>query len=62
MINRVAILKWFIIMPMALKAACVEMAAVVLSFAENIGIQKELYKFIATDGEHEAKIDTNGIC
>ena len=30
-------------------------------FAESIGIQKELYKFIATDGEHEARIDTNGI-
>jgi diaminopimelate epimerase len=32
-----------------------------IKFAESIGIQKELYKFIATDGEHEAKIDTNGI-
>ena len=30
-------------------------------FAESVGIQKELYKFIATDGEHEARIDTNGI-
>jgi len=30
-------------------------------FAESIGIQKELYKFIATDGEHEARIDANGI-
>jgi diaminopimelate epimerase len=32
-----------------------------IKFAESIGIQKELYKFIATDGEHEAKIDSNGI-
>ena len=32
-----------------------------IKFAESIGIQKETYKFIATDGEHEARIDTNGI-
>lgn len=32
-----------------------------VKFAESLGIQKELYKFIATDGEHEAKIDTSGI-
>ncbi len=32
-----------------------------IKFAETIGIQKETYKFIATDGEHEARIDTNGI-
>ena len=32
-----------------------------IKFAESIGIQKELYKFVATDGEHEARIDTNGI-
>ena len=32
-----------------------------IKFADNIGIQKEIYKFMATDGEHEAKIDTNGI-
>ena len=32
-----------------------------IKFAESVGIQKELYKFIATDGEHEARIDTNGI-
>ncbi len=32
-----------------------------VKFAESIGIQKELYKFIATDGEHEARIDANGI-
>ena len=31
-----------------------------VKFAESVGIQKELYKFIASDGEHEAKIDTNG--
>src|SRR5438552_5361269 len=32
-----------------------------IKFAESVGIQKELYKFIATDGEHEARIDTNGV-
>ena len=32
-----------------------------IKFAESLGMQKELYKFIATDGEHEAKIDGNGI-
>jgi len=32
-----------------------------VKFAESIGIQRELYKFMATDGEHEAKIDGNGI-
>ena len=32
-----------------------------IKFAESIGIQKELYKFVATDGEHEARIDGNGI-
>lgn len=32
-----------------------------IKFAESTGIQKEIYKFIATDGEHEARIDTNGI-
>ena len=32
-----------------------------VKFAESIGIQKEIYRFMATDGEHEAKIDGNGI-
>jgi diaminopimelate epimerase len=32
-----------------------------IKFAESIGIQKELYKFAATDGEHEARIDGDGI-
>ena len=32
-----------------------------VKFAETLGIQKEFYKFIATDGEHEATIDANGI-
>ena len=32
-----------------------------IKFAETIGIQRETYKFIATDGEHEARIDTKGI-
>lgn len=32
-----------------------------VKFAESIGIQQEVYKFIASDGEHEAKIGTDGI-
>jgi diaminopimelate epimerase len=32
-----------------------------VKFAESLGIQKEVYKFKATDGDHEAKIDGNGI-
>lgn len=32
-----------------------------VKFADSIGIQRESYKFIATDGEHEARIDGNGI-
>ena len=32
-----------------------------IKFAESIGIQRETYKFIATDGEHEGRIDTKGI-
>lgn len=32
-----------------------------VKFADSIGIQKEIYRFMATDGEHEAKIDGNGI-
>ena len=32
-----------------------------IKFAESIGIQKELYKFVATDGEHEARIGADGM-
>jgi diaminopimelate epimerase len=32
-----------------------------IKFADQIGIQKELYKFIAVDGEHEARIDADGV-
>jgi len=32
-----------------------------IKFAESLGIQKEVYKFVATDGEHEARIDGNGM-
>lgn len=32
-----------------------------VKFAESLGIQKELYKFVASDGEHEARIDADGI-
>jgi diaminopimelate epimerase len=56
------ILKWFIIMLTAVKVLCAGTGGRCLTkFAESVGIQKDLYKFIATDGEHEARIDTNGI-
>ncbi|HET9747049.1 MAG TPA: diaminopimelate epimerase [Chitinophagaceae bacterium] len=32
-----------------------------IKFAESAGIQKEMYKFMAMDGEHEARIDADGI-
>jgi len=32
-----------------------------IKFADSIGIQRESYKFMATDGVHEARIDANGI-
>ena len=32
-----------------------------IKFAESLGIQKEVYRFLAIDGEHEAKVDGNGI-
>src|SRR6187397_267654 len=32
-----------------------------VKFAYNLGIVETTYKFIATDGEHEAEIDTDGI-
>ena len=32
-----------------------------IKFADSIGIQKEIYKFVATDGEHEARIDGDGM-
>ena len=32
-----------------------------IKFADSIGIQKEVYKFVASDGEHEARIDADGI-
>lgn len=32
-----------------------------VKFAESLGIQKEVYKFVASDGEHEARIDADGI-
>lgn len=31
-----------------------------VQFANDMGIKKSLYKFIATDGEHEAEIDADG--
>jgi diaminopimelate epimerase len=33
----------------------------IVKFAYHLGIHKEVYKFIAYDGEHEAEIDTDGI-
>jgi diaminopimelate epimerase len=32
-----------------------------IKFADSIGIQKEMYRFVATDGIHEARIDADGI-
>jgi diaminopimelate epimerase len=32
-----------------------------IKFADSIGIQREMYKFSATDGDHEARIDADGI-
>lgn len=32
----------------------------IVRFAYNTGLHKELYKFMAVDGEHEAEIDING--
>ncbi|MEO5947642.1 MAG: diaminopimelate epimerase [Chitinophagaceae bacterium] len=33
----------------------------IIKFACHLGIHKEIYRFLASDGAHEAKIDTNGI-
>ncbi len=33
----------------------------IIKFVYHLGIYKELYKFLAVDGEHEAEIDTEGI-
>ena len=32
-----------------------------VKFADSIGIQKDIFKFIAADGQHEAKIGTDGV-
>src|SRR3979490_3017356 len=32
-----------------------------IKFVYNLGIHRELYKFLAVDGTHEAEIDTDGI-
>lgn len=32
-----------------------------IKFAYHLGIHRDMYKFIAVDGEHEAEIDTDGI-
>jgi diaminopimelate epimerase len=32
-----------------------------VKFAYNVGIHRDLYKFLASDGEHEAEIDDKGI-
>jgi diaminopimelate epimerase len=33
----------------------------IVKFVYHLGIHKELYKFLAVDGEHQAEIDTEGI-
>ncbi|MBK8311749.1 MAG: diaminopimelate epimerase [Chitinophagaceae bacterium] len=33
----------------------------IVKFAYHLGIHKEKYRFLASDGAHEAEIDTNGI-
>ena len=33
----------------------------ITKFAYHLGIHKEMYRFLASDGAHEAGIDTNGI-
>lgn len=33
----------------------------ITKFAYHLGIHKEMYRFLASDGAHEAEIDTNGI-
>ncbi len=40
---------------------CGNGARCIIKFAYHLGIHKEVYKFIAYDGEHEAEIDTDGI-
>lgn len=40
---------------------CGNGARCMVKFVYNLGIHKELYKFIAADGVHEAEIDTDGI-
>ena len=40
---------------------CGNGARCIIKFAYHLGIHKEVYKFIAYDGEHEAEIDTEGI-
>lgn len=32
-----------------------------VKFAYHLGIHRDIYKFLASDGEHEAEIDSNGI-
>jgi diaminopimelate epimerase len=59
--RQATILKWFTTMLMAVKVPCAGTGSLSYKICRKCGIQKELYKFIATDGEHEARIDTNGI-
>ena len=40
---------------------CGNGARCMVKFVYHLGIHRELYKFLATDGAHEAEIDTDGI-
>ena len=40
---------------------CGNGARCMIKFVYHLGIHRELYKFLAVDGAHEAEIDTNGI-
>jgi diaminopimelate epimerase len=40
---------------------CGNRSRCLIKFAHNAGIHREIYKFLASDGPHEAEIDTDGV-